>query len=1016
MWTRARIRTSQLLRNPGIIKLLKSCIIQKEGVSTRQHSQSVCHKSVVYAFLQAAYNHHKNPNLKPIEKWQNSGMAKAQWELTLRFVWPELTVQATGKNKAEAERQAYAKVVQHLQDLKLLSSEYKAQLVSAQDKERQYQSNVAAYPLMLSDNIVKEIKQFLLQQTENTDALPNDADYQNGKEKLLIDIITGKPFQTRDKNELEKRSRNLMAALYQRRQSISPTLLNIQEKRECLPIYSYRENILKLIEDNRVVVLSGETGCGKTTQVPQYILDHYINEEKGAKCNIIVTQPRRLSAVTIAERVAYERGELTGDNIGYKVRHEGVQPQRRGGSMLFCTTGILLQFLKRNPLLRGISHVIIDEAHERDVFIDFLMTFLKDVLNVNPNVHLVIMSASINEKKLSKYFNDCPIIYVPGFMHSVNSVFLEQIKELRVVPVKKNSKAVDETFDDEDKKLDFELVVNLIWWITLNRPPGAILCFVPGWQEIQMIRAMLEEGCGTRASPLVIHSVHSEVPRSEQMRIFNEPPTGVRKVILSTNIAETSITINDVVYVIDTGVIKQTVFDPDYATTTLARTWVSKANVKQRRGRAGRTRPGECYHLYPQKLFDEFECYPLPEIQRMSLEHVVLNSKIYCPHHSAKEYLSFVPDPPSTEAIDQAVIDLKKRGFLTAEEDLTLLGKLVANFPLHPYLGKALIYSFWLSCLEPTLTIVSYLNSGRSLFAGRLMNRSEIAKAKEKFEYGSDSDHVTIVNMVNSWLQAQEYSSTRGEDFLRTNLLNRGSMKYVYDTRKQIQTEAYKMLHLYSIEAVDDRNMLSSEQNAIIAVLSAGFAPNFIKRLYRPKKANKISFLEVEGGSASIAKDSVCSLGELNQSWLTYFSAFYSDNSGVAMIDDLSVASPLSILIFGGKKISIHDSQPNPYPHYLLEHVNLNHSNLVVLTVDDNKRMTFICEKEVGKLILQFHELIQRHFERFVNCLACSASSELAIKEREQHKPLIDLLLRCLRDSSQEDCKLYCFWKSKKGS
>lgn len=354
-----------------------------------------------------------------------------------------------------------------------------------------------------------------------------------------------------------------------------------------LPIMAHREKILATIENNQVVLIRGATGCGKTTQVPQFILDSFIKDKRGTDCRIVCTQPRRVAAISIASRVAEERQEeLGGESVGFLIRCENELPRPEGGHILYCTVGVLLRQLQTDPTFRDLTHIIVDEIHERSVDSDVLLGVLRILLPLRPDLRVIIMSATIEMDQFSAYFGQCPTLEIPGYNHTVKEVYLDSIMRQINQPLSKKDMA------DRNVWLGFitELIVN----IHVTQPPGAVLVFCSGYDEIERLYKNLKR---TDDPSLKIYILHSLVPVRRD-RIFAKPKEGERKIILSTNVAESSITIDDVVYVVDNGKLKNMSYNIQTQMHSLQNTWITKANAQQRKGRAGRCQDGIVFRLY----------------------------------------------------------------------------------------------------------------------------------------------------------------------------------------------------------------------------------------------------------------------------------------------------------------------------------------------------------------------------------------------------------------------------------
>ena len=466
------------------------------------------------------------------------------------------------------------------------------------------------------------------------------------------------------------------------------------------------------------MIVAGETGCGKTTQLPQFILDDAIARNEGGRCSLICTQPRRISATSVASRVARERGEklgAKGTTVGYKIRLESVASECT--RILFVTTGVLLRRLAEDPLLAGVSHVIVDEVHERSLDSDFLLVLLRDVLPHRPTLRVVLMSATLNAAAFGAYFAGAAVATIPGFTHPVQEHYLEDILQVTgYVPDRgsdcmRNSKGNSGTNGDKrdgDKTagashrphpareaefiaalsrrgylpsvcdalraidqsvIDYDLVTRLVEHVCASMEPGAILVFMPGLAEISKLHESLGTNHTVRAATgngKYLIGLHSTLSTAEQRTIFEHPPGDTRKIVIATNIAETSITIDDVVYVVDSGKCKENGYDPNTRMQLLLERWVSRASAKQRRGRAGRVRPGRCFRLYTRQMHDEvFDEHTMPEIKRVPLEGLCLQIQLQRMSGGIAGFLGKALEPPEEDSIKSAIKTLRQIGART---------------------------------------------------------------------------------------------------------------------------------------------------------------------------------------------------------------------------------------------------------------------------------------------------------------------------------------------------------------
>lgn len=710
----------------------------------------------------------------------------------------------------------------------------------------------------------------------------------------------------------------------------SPEGRTMLEFRTSLPAYKKKEAILSIISRNQVVIISGETGCGKTTQIPQFILESEIESVRGAACNIICTQPRRISAMSVSERVASERGEKLGDSVGYKVRLEGMKG--RDTHLLFCTTGILLRRLLADRKLKGVTHVIVDEIHERGMNEDFLLIILKELLSHRPELKLILMSATLDAELFSLYFNGAPIMCIPGFTYPVKTHFLENILEMtgyRLTPYnqiddygqermwkmnkqapRKRKSQIASVVEDAIRAADFKdyspqtqeslscwnpdcigfsLIEYILCNICENERPGAVLVFMTGWDDISSLKEkLLTHSVLGNPNRVLLLTCHGSMASSEQKLIFEEPEDGVRKIVLATNIAETSITINDVVFVIDCGKAKETSYDALNNTPCLLPTWISKVSAQQRRGRAGRVQPGECYHLYPRCVYDAFAEYQLPEILRTPLQSLCLQIKSL-KLGSISEFLSRALQSPEILAVQNAIEYLKIIGALDENENLTILGRYLTMLPMEPKLGKMLILGAIFNCLDPILTVVAGL-SVRDPFLTPL-DKKDLAEAAKSQFCGAYSDHIALVRAYEGWKDAE--MDLGGCEYCWKNFLSSQSMKAIDALRKEF------ICLLKDIGLVDSNttscNAWSSDVNLIRAVICYGLYPGICSVVHNEKS---FSLKTMEDGQVLLYSNSANAREtKIPYPWLV-FNEKIKVNS--VFIRDSTAVSDSVVLLFGG--------------------------------------------------------------------------------------------------------------------
>lgn len=603
-------------------------------------------------------------------------------------------------------------------------------------------------------------------------------------------------------NQLEKVQRSDHASNWiDSRRPHSPLVTQLYSQRKSLPIFEMSNMLMDKITQHPVIIVVGDTGSGKSTQIPQFIL------ESGSKAKIVVTQPRRISAISLADRVATERSEYVGQSVGYQVRFQAALPNAND-SILYCTTGMLLQYMTGDALLTSFTHVIVDEVHERDAMTDFLLVLLKRIIPHRPHFRVVLMSATMTPEIFQWYFSDmnCSTIHVPGRSFPVDRFYLEDFKS------KLSQSTQEKSFRNSKKNgdiTDYALVAELISHLHTHKPPGAILVFLSGWDAINALANELSKtlGCTIDKNPtgssinvqsnIWLLVLHSRISPTFQHMVFESPPPGVRKIILATNIAETSITVEDIVYVIDTGRIKINRFDHQYKMQVLEECWIAQSNAIQRAGRAGRVSAGECYHVYSQETAQRFLPTHPPELHRMALENVCLLVKSMHLGDIA-DVLSRTPEPPCLDFINEAIKRLHRIGALVSREThenmqlqtngqtsdiLTPLGRVLSQLPVDVMFGKMLVCGSWMGCLDEMASVISCIGS-KSPFVFPFESKDKALEAHASLADGSESDHVSYWKAIEKWNEAVVAKTDR--EFAEENFLSLSAMSMSVDVKQQL--------------------------------------------------------------------------------------------------------------------------------------------------------------------------------------------------------------------------------------
>ncbi|KAL9096858.1 MAG: hypothetical protein Q9165_000822 [Trypethelium subeluteriae] len=549
-------------------------------------------------------------------------------------------------------------------------------------------------------------------------------------------------------------------------QSLSKQYFNILKVRRNLPVHSQRDEFLRMYESSQILVFVGETGSGKTTQIPQFVL--FDDQPHLHRKMVACTQPRRVAAMSVAQRVATEMDVTLGEEVGYSIRFED---KTSPSTMLkYMTDGMLLREAMNDHNLSRYSTIILDEAHERTLATDILMGLLKEIAQRRPDLKIVIMSATLDAEKFQTYFNGAPLLTVPGRTHPVE-VF----------------------YTPEPEKDYLEAAIRTVLQIHATEPEGDILLFLTGEEEIEDAcrKIDLEVGELVReadAGPLEIHPLYGTLPPQQQQRIFNPAPPARtpggrpgRKCIVSTNIAETSLTIDGIVFVVDPGFSKQKVYNPRIRVESLLVSPISKASAQQRAGRAGRTRPGKCFRLYTEEAFNkELIEQTHPEILRSNLSSTVLELK-----KLGIDDLVHFPfmDPPAPETLMRALEELNYLVCLDDEGELTHLGRLASEFPLDPALAVMLISSPEFYCSNEILSLTALL-SVPQLFVRPANARKRADEMKDLFAH-QDGDHLTMLNVYHAFKSDQAQQNPR--QWCHDHFLSYRSLQQADNVRLQLK-------------------------------------------------------------------------------------------------------------------------------------------------------------------------------------------------------------------------------------
>ncbi|KAI1175456.1 DEAD/DEAH box helicase [Nemania sp. FL0916] len=726
---------------------------------------------------------------------------------------------------------------------------------------------------------------------------------------------------------------------WQKRQE-SSALKSMISQRQKLPAWQVRGQVVQTVLQYQVTIIAGETGSGKSTQSVQFILDDLYSKGLGNATNIICTQPRRISALGLADRVSEERCSQVGKEVGYSIRGENKTSAQT--KITFVTTGVLLRRLQTSggqtqdvaASLADVSHIVIDEVHERSLDTDFLLSIIRDVLKQRRDLKLVLMSATLDAAAFKSYFTSeglqVGLVEIAGRTFPVEDYYLDDI--IRMTNFTVEDRRYHDRGDHDDgligggsenaqdpinkiiqklgSRINYSLLVEATKAIDeelsyLNKK-GGILIFLPGVAEINRTVNQLKA-----VSSLYVLPLHASLDTREQRKVFTNAPHGKRKVVVATNVAETSITIDDIVAVIDTGRVKETSFDPNNNMRKLEETWASRAACKQRRGRAGRVQAGQCYKLYTTSLEERMAERPEPEIRRVPLEQLCLSVRAMGTRDIGA-FLGRTPTPPAVTAVENAVKMLQRMGALDGDE-LTALGQQLAMIPADLRCGKLMVYGAIFGCLDESVTIAAILST-KSPFFSPAEKRDLAKEARMRFTQG-DGDLLTDLRAYQQWstMVDQGIPQRQLRNFCDDNFLSYQTLSDISATRVQYYSALTEIGIAESVMSQSPQPRAVS--TPLLRALSASaFTPQIARIQFPDKKfaasvsgaveldpeARTIKYFTRENGRVFIHPSSAlfdCQNFTGNAAFVSYFTMI---STSKIFIRDLTPFNAFTLLLFSG--------------------------------------------------------------------------------------------------------------------
>ncbi|CAF3971081.1 unnamed protein product, partial [Rotaria sordida] len=543
----------------------------------------------------------------------------------------------------------------------------------------------------------------------------------------------------------------------------------LRQDQNNLPIANHRREILEELKIHQVILIAGDTGCGKSTQIPRFLLEAGFDK-------IACTQPRRIACISLAKRVSYETLNEYDNQVGYQVRFE--KTRVKSTRIIFMTEGILLRQLQTDSSLSDYDILVIDEVHERHLFTDFILGIIKCLITQRKDLKVILMSATINIELFSNYFENCPVVKVPGRLYKI---------QVNYHPIKVEESA------GKTSKIDAKPYLRILEQIDNKYPStdrGDMLIFLSGMAEIQGVMEAVQSYAQENRRWIVL-PLHSALSLEEQDKVFDMPPESVRKCVIATNIAETSVTIDGMRFIIDSGKVKEMSYDGKYKLQRLQEFNISRASAEQRKGRAGRTGPGVCYRLYSEHDYLSFQEYSTPEIRRVPLDSLMLQM-ISMGLKDPRKF-PFV-EPPDMTAIDSALLRLQEQAALsTIDCSLTSIGSMLARLPVDVSIGKMLIFACIFQYVNPILIMASALSIQSPFLSFLQCDPDTITRRRPMMS--NHGDPFTLLNLFDEWI----YVKSEGQN-TRTWCKRRGvEEQRLYDITK-LRRQFQEILRDYNME------------------------------------------------------------------------------------------------------------------------------------------------------------------------------------------------------------------------